>query len=241
MGPQSSLQEIDLGVELARISSRGFIPATATGDGAVGDTLESLLGLPRSNGSGVPDLSYRSTPTELKAGRASSSAQTTLFSCLPSRRSLTIRQLVRSYGVKTADYVRGLFIEVSTAGGNQLGFRLRVTTDPPAVGLIAPGHMPVWWWTRDDLGAKIARQLVVVRADSKRVNGRESFHYRSAVLYRELDRDRFLQAIAKNRIVINLRARYRRDFSDWKDHGTVFRLADPTALTHCYRATETLL
>jgi MvaI/BcnI restriction endonuclease family len=235
------LVEIDLRSELDRICRMGYIPAVRAGDSAIGDTLEQLLGLKPTNHPGVADLLYDGVPTELKARRKGSSSQTTLFSCRPSSQKVSIRQLVHSFGQRTAEHVKALFIEVSTKNGNGLGFHLRVDVASRQVELLDSQGDVLWTWAERDLAKKISSQLVIVEARERHNRETEEFRYESAMLYRDLRPGSFLGLVKNGDVVINIRARFKRDFSDWKNHGTVFRSQRSNALASCYLHVARLL
>lgn len=229
-----SLREIDLKSELTRIRTLGFVPAIRSADSAVGDTLESLLGLRPTNKPRVPDCLYQAIPTEVKAHREGSRSQISLFACEARHKAISVRQLVQRYGWRTDDFVKGVFIEVNRKKANSIGLRLAIDPDDRSVQMLSEDANVLWRWPETDLARKIASQLVTVNAEVRRDSTAEKFWYKSARLYRSLRPGSFLQLVEEGSVVINIRARFKRNLRDWKNRGTAFRLNDYEALLRCY-------
>lgn len=235
------LPEINLRTELARIRARGYIPAKRKGDSSVGDTLEAELGLVPTSKAGVADLLYNGIPTELKARRKRSKAKTSLFACRPQAQVLSTRELVRTYGRPTQEHVKALFCEVSVDGGNSAGFQLRVESASGRLYLLGPAGETLWIWEEENLATKIVKQLVIVEAESLGTRENESFLYESATLYSNLRPGAFFELVKAGSVVVHIRARFRANMADWKNHGTVFRSDRTQALASCYAHQEKLL
>jgi len=80
---------------------------------------------------------------------------------------------------------------------------------------------PQPYWGFDDLSNKAGTKLIncfFVKADSKKENGKEYFHYKKILMLRKFSFENFLEQIEKGNILIDFDAR------TGHNHGTKFRL-----------------
>jgi len=115
----------ELLAKLRLIAARGFIDATGFGDHTVGDTLESLLGIP-TNSKKTPDFKG----IEIKSGRLNrSSGKKSIFSKTPDWKTSPVtsaRELLDRFGYLDETKGRSQFYCTVTTRPNPHGFFLRV-------------------------------------------------------------------------------------------------------------------
>lgn len=234
--------------KLKEIETRGWIRNTRKGnDGAVGNVLEDLLGIPENN-LPIPNAAE----WELKARRANTSALLTLCHMEPSPRAVQIvdKVLLPYYGWKhqkagerypesemsfratlnSLSYTdRGLKVVV-----NKQERRIEISFDSAmcakrhqewlsSVGQrVGLGDLIVRpYWGFDDVFAKIGTKLVncfYVEAEVKRVDSIEYFHYNKALMLKSVNLERFIDSIEQGKIYIDFDAR------TGHNHGTKFRI-----------------
>ena len=233
---------------LIEIREMGWVRSARPGNaGAVGNTLEDLLGIEENN-LPLPNAAE----WELKTQRADTNALTTLFHMEPSPRAMKIvpRILLPNYGwthdkagVRYPSDEMSFRQTISGASRSDRGFtvlvnrrrkKIEVSFDSSSVsnrhaewlesvktraGLAELDPMPYWGF--DDLFYKAGTKLhntFFILADRKRENGVEYFRYSRFLMLQGLRMDRFMDAIAKGGILIDFDARTRHN------HGTKFRL-----------------
>lgn len=215
--------------------------------GAVGNTLEDLLGI-KENNLPLPNAGE----WEIKAQRGHTASLTTLFHMEPSPRAFGFVPKVflpkYGWGHKGAG---GLYSvnEMSfrqTITGNlrtDRGFtvipdwkekKLVVSFDAKTVGThhgpwlanvkarVGLGELnPQPYWGFDDLNAKARSKLIncfYLRAKTKIINNFEYFHYNEIFMLTNFAGDKFIHAIEKGHVLIDFDAR------SGHNHGTKFRL-----------------
>ncbi len=233
---------------LRAIRDRGWIPSARPGNpGAVGNTLEDLLGLEENN-LPIPNAAE----WELKAQRANTSSLTTLFHMEPSPRALKLvpRMLLPKYGWPHeragTKYPADEMSFRQTIHGKERsdrGFKaivdhtsrkVVISFDARAVDsrhgdwldMVAKraglGELdPQPYWGFDDLRCKAGTKLLncfYVLADVRWETGRELFRYSKILVLRGFDFDGFLNAIEQGQLMVDFDAR------TGHNHGTKFRL-----------------
>ena len=235
--------------DIKKIRDQGWIKSTrsAGNAGAVGHTLEDLLGIEENN-LPIPNAAE----WELKAQRANTTALTTLFHSEPSPRAMKIvpKILLPLYGwkhreaggkypvdeksfrqtinaLKRTD--RGFGVEV-----NQAERKVEISFDAGSVSSEQMDWLasvderinlkelsPKPYWGFDDLSCKAGTKLFncfYIKAAVKRIDKIEYFHYQDIFLLQKLSPDKFIEAIAKGLILIDFDAR------TGHNHGTKFRM-----------------
>ena len=88
--------------------------------------------------------------------------------------------------------------------------------------IVGPGALPVTpYWGFNDLYTKAGTKLLncfYVQADVKRENGKEYFHYNKVLMLKNLDLNKFIEAIEHGKLFIDFDAR------TGHNHGTKFRM-----------------
>ena len=233
---------------LLEIREMGWVRSARPGNaGAVGNTLEDLLGIEENN-LPLPNAAE----WELKTQRADTSSLTTLFHMEPSPRAMKMvsRVLLPNYGwphakagVRYPDDEMSFRQTISGVSRSDRGFtvlvnrrrkKIEVSFDASFVsnrhaewlesvktraGLGELNPMPYWGF--NDLFHKAGTKLhntFFILAERKRENRVEYFRYSRFLILQGLRIDRFTDAIAKGDVLIDFDARTRHN------HGTKFRL-----------------
>ncbi len=235
--------------ELIKIRNRGWIQSRRryNNAGAVGNTLEKLLGIEENN-LPIPNASE----WELKARRKNTVSLLTLFHCEPSPRALKLVQwLLANYGWKldetgvrysaleksfrqtlncSAPTERGFGIEVDRINKKvKLAFSFEAISpkhndwkqeiDSKGLSILASDYTPYWGFL--DLISKAGSKLpncFYVTAETKKENGKEFFKYSEIKMLSGFSSTKFIEMIESGRIYIDFDARTKHN------HGTKFRI-----------------
>lgn len=235
--------------ELIRIRERGCILSARPGNhGAVGNTLEDLLGIEENN-LPIPNAAE----WELKAQRINTTSLTTLFHMEPSPRALRFVPaiLLPTYGwrhskagVSYPETEMSFRQTICAYGFSDRGFSVKVDRDErkisvafnlnsvdmrhaewiASVGLKGGGIFEFHpYWGFDDLFHKAGTKLhncFYVRALSKIENGLKYFHFRDILMLKKFSLDKFVDAIESGDVYVDFDAR------TGHNHGTKFRIKD---------------
>lgn len=234
--------------ELIKIRDRGWVENTQRGnDGAVGNVLEELLGIPNNN-IPMPDA----TEWELKAQRMNTASLITLSHKEPAPREERIvsRILLPMYGWKHEEagirYPVGEKSFRQTMNGKTFtdrGFKVQVNNSQRRIEVVfdssevSPRHaewlksvednvglgpLPTTpYWTFNDLFMSIGRKFyncLYVKADVKHEGGKEYFHYAEAYFLKNVDIDKFIECVEAGNVRIEFDAR------TGHNHGTKMRM-----------------
>ena len=230
---------------LIEIRNKGWISTTRkNNDGAIGNTLEDLLGI-KENNLPLPNAAE----WELKAQKKGSTSLVTLFHMKPSPTAYKFvsRILLPNFGwkhkqagLKYPENEKSFRQTIKTTNYSNRGFSVQVNWKDKKVVVdfdvnkIDQNQHPNWYnlvknnvlhpqpyWGFEDLFHKAATKLhncFFVLAQTKRINKQLHFHYQDIYMLKKLDLDKFIQAIADGYIYIDFDAR------SGHDHGTKFRL-----------------
>lgn len=234
--------------ELRKIKATGWIENTRPRNaGAVGNTLEDLLGV-KENNLPIPNASE----WELKTQRLGTSSLTTLFHTEPSPRALrivpnillplygwqhrlagtrypkgeksfrqTINDLLRTdrgFGITIDKHNRKVSVSFDASTVLER-HREWLQSVEKRTGLGELNPQPYWGF--DDLFHIFGTKLVncfYVKARTKREKGKEYFYYEKILILEKLDLDRIISAIESGLILIDFDAR------TGHNHGTKFRM-----------------
>jgi len=233
---------------LKNIRDRGWIKnERGKNDGAIGNTLEDLLGIEENN-LPIPNASE----WELKTSRNGTTALTSLFHMEPSPRALRLvpHLLLPFYGwrhqkagTKYPDTEMSFRQTIYAKKPSDRGFavvvdwdeeKVEISFDADAVG----EHQADWlawvaervgldelnpqpYWGFSDLTHKAGTKLknmFFVQATRKRIDGQQYFHYDRAIMLSGFSSKKFIQAIADSQVYIDFDAR------TGHNHGTKFRI-----------------
>lgn len=233
---------------LCKIREEGWIESRRPGnDGAVGNTLEDLLGITENN-LPIPNAAE----WELKAQRDGTNSLTTLFHMEPSPTACKFvpKILLPSYGwahQKAGTHYpideKSFRQTISTKSYSDRGFCVQVDRLQRKIVIsfdathIAPHHAlwkksveervgyeqlnPQPYWGFDDLFYKLGSKLhncFYVKAERKREDKKDYFHYKKIMMLKSLSQEKFIEAIESGLVYVDFDAR------SGHNHGTKFRI-----------------
>jgi hypothetical protein len=211
--------------------------------GAVGNTLEDLLGIEENN---LPLAN--ASEWELKTQRLHSKALVTLFHLEPSPTALKFvpQILIPNYGwahkeagIKYPSSEKSFRQTLCATKYSDRGFKVVVDRFEKKISInfdaseISSKHNnwkknlqcvqlnPAPYWGFDDLFHKVASKLhncFFIKADTIKKNGKEFFHYKEIFMLKGIDQENLLQLIENGHIYIDFDAR------TGHNHGTKFRI-----------------
>lgn len=214
--------------------------------GAVGNTLEDLLGI-QENNLAIPNAAE----WELKAQRKHSNSLITLFHMEPSPRKLKFvpNILLKKYGwkhdkagVKYSEKCLSFRQTLNAAGVSDRGFSIHIDDQERRIIVIfnptlVAEHHTEWlnkillnkdinfeyspYWGFDDLCHKAGTKLhncILVQAESKIEDAKEYFLFRDILILKRFCPEKFIIAIKKGNVYIDFDAR------TGHNHGTKFRI-----------------
>lgn len=255
----------ELILKFHEIERLGWIENTTrlTNDGAIGNKLEDLLGIPENN-LPIPNAAE----WELKTQRDNTTSLLTLFHMEPSPRAFKIVSsvLFKKYGWPHKDAGKSYpFDEMSfratlSTKGYTRGFSIRVDREERKVSLVFdPSQVKqqdcdwldtvkrrvadvekleiVPYWGFDDLFSKARGKLLncfFVIAEMKTENGKQYIHYNKAYMLKNLLMEKFVSAIENGEIYVDFDAR------TGHNHGTKFRI-NPRIIPALYEVSEVVL
>lgn len=233
------------------IESKGWIPEPSKrimNDGAVGNLLEDLLGIPENN-LPIPNAAE----WELKAQRAETTSLVTLCHQEPSPRAakLVPDLLLPNYGWPHSEAgkkypLNEMSFRATLNAGTFMdrGFKVFVNRQEERVEIIFDsskcdkekhsqwlsqvnekvglGPLPTLpYWGFNDLYTKIGTKLIncfFVQAETKKEGGTKYYHYNNVLMLKSVDKNKFIDAIEQGIIYIDFDAR------TGHNHGTKFRI-----------------
>ncbi|MEG1856472.1 MAG: MvaI/BcnI family restriction endonuclease [Acinetobacter sp.] len=243
------ISKIELIEKFKQIEALGWIENTTrqNNDGAVGNKLEDLLGIPENN-LPIPNAAE----WELKTQRDNTTSLLTLFHLEPSPRALNIvpTLLLLKYGwphqqaeikypkdeksfrgtLNATTYTRGFRVCMNNEERKVcIQFDANKVIDKDQEWLqsvqLRVGNLndldPMPYWGFDDLFSKARTKLLncfYVQAEIKTENQKTFFHYYRVLMLHSLNLNKFLAAMNSGKIYIDFDAR------TGHNHGTKFRL-----------------
>jgi len=230
--------------QLREIKGMGWIPSRRSkyNVGAVGNTLEDLLGIKENN---LPIAN--AGVWELKAQRRETSSLITLFHFEPWPRNARIvpRILLPKYGWPHPTELREMSFRVTMSGDRYTDRGFRVIVDRAQQRLridfdasqIDPRHtdwlkqverraglgkiVPEPFWAFNELERKARPKLrssFYLTAQARVVNDKEEFLYDSLLMLQDFNFTRFLDSIEKGKVLVDF------DAKTTHNHGTKFRI-----------------
>ena len=247
--------------ELKKIRNQGWIKSTRPpgNSGAIGNTLEDLLGIEENN-LPIPNAAE----WELKTQRIKTSALTTLFHSEPSPRAVKIvpQILLPLYGWEHKEAGGKYSVDeksfrqtINALNRTDRGFGVEVNQNERKVEIsfdaevVSPEHgdwlasvnqrinldelAPKPYWGFDDLVHRAGTKLLncfYLKAAAKKIDKVEYFHYQDIFVLQKFSPDKFIDVITKGLILIDFDAR------TGHNHGTKFRMRQ-NALPDLYENT----
>src|SRR6266567_1110154 len=235
--------------ELTAICNLGWIPSYRRpgNDGAVGNTLEGLLGITENN-LPLPNAAE----WELKGQRRQTSSLVTLFHMDPSPRAMKLITglLLPKYGWPLDNHPNEWSFRqtISTPAPSDRGFQVEIDDTERKVVIsfnasavsekqsswlrsveerVGLGELnPQPYWGFDDLEHKAGTKLKTtfyILADAKTQNGVEYFKYNGVVMLQTFSFEKFLEALRQGLLKVDFDARSGHQRKA-HNHGTKFRI-----------------
>jgi hypothetical protein len=238
----------ELIAKFKEIESKGWIKNYRKGnDGAVGNILEDLLGIPENN-LPIPNAAE----WELKAQRSNTKSLLTLCHVEPSPRAVKIvpNILLPNYGwehkyagYKYPETEKSFRATLNGKTFTDRGFKVNVNRQEQRVEVIFDsskccekhsdwletikkqvglGDIKVRpYWGFNDLFSKVGSKLIncfYVQAETKKEGGVEYFHYNYVLMLKNVNLEKFINCIEQGKIYVDFDAR------TGHNHGTKFRI-----------------
>lgn len=224
--------------KLRDIKQMGYIETHRAGNTGIGKTLEDRLGIEENNIPG-PDAAG----VELKSTRKDSNNLTTLFTKEPPRgqRRLWNQDLVRELGYVDSKDRQALKVTVAPDDPNNQGFFL--TYDETSVDVAHEEYGVCATYPLDYLQETFEGkmpELVMVLAETKKVDGREHFWYNEGYHLDGFDGDAFLKLMRDGVITLDLRMHIK-DNGNIRNRGTAWRIMDDSRLDEAFEERTPLL
>ncbi|ELZ91150.1 MvaI/BcnI family restriction endonuclease [Haloferax sulfurifontis] len=223
---------------LREIKQLGHVETHRKGNTGIGKTLEDLLGIEENNIPG-PDA----VGAELKAMREGSGSLTTLFTKEPPRseRPFWGTKMVNELGYVDDKGRQALKVTIRPNTPNNKGFYLdyddtSVSVVHEDVGVCATYPLD---FLRERFEDKFP-QLVMVFADTKRIDGVEHFWYKEAYHLDGFDSDAFLDLMRDGVITLDLRMHLKESGAN-RNRGTAWRIMDESRLDEAFEDRTPLL
>lgn len=179
-------------VELSRIAQVGPIPSIATGQGAIGLTLQNALDIKRNSGSkstfhGIVINASRRYANGIRN-------RINLFAQVPdweNSKCKSSKEIINLYGYDISDNRKRLYCTLSTRIMNSQGLVLVVNhADNSLIEMYVKGGSsdPVVIWKIDKLVARLIEshsESMWVNATTHLIGGKQYFHFKEVVFYGE--------------------------------------------------------
>ncbi len=223
--------------EFNRIKNLGFIKSRRKHNTGIGKTFEDYLGVDENNDK-LPDFEG----FEVKSQRALTSSYLTLFTKSPAAPYRANTYLRDTYGQPYEDNIglkkihTSIFSNKYNTYVNTYGFR--IINDRPneviklSIKSIETGAIldeTVHWTYKqmEDALSKKLTALFYVNADTRRVDGKEEFHYTAASIFINPSLENLLRLIDEGKLMVDIRiGTYKsgKNIGKAHDHGTGFRI-----------------
>ena len=202
----------------------GFVSSKRKGPTGIGFTLECYLALKESNVS-LPDFGS----IELKSKRIKSNSPITLFTLNRIAWSLPVAEVIKHYGYYDPKRQRNALYCVVSNALNTQGLKLDITSIG-LVKIIDAKDEIVGTWSVGAVRDKIIEKmqaLLLVKAESKTINGIEHFWYKEASILTGLDYNKFFEALSTGGAFIDIRMHLKPNGAV-RNHGTGWRIRPET-------------
>jgi len=208
---------------MPEIEALGFIPTMRKGNTGIGYTLEKLFGIEENNNSGA-DLNG---VIEFKAARKGKSGRTTGF-CQNFIWNYRIRDVIRKYGWRDREkkerinFYPSLRVNVRSPNGLSMSIDdevLSIYDSDETVLASIPLAVVVFRFQQK------LNKLLLVYADTKKIEGKEHFHYNEAYVCQEPDMEQVIKLLRDGKIVVEPRCYIDTSNDRLRDRGVAFRLS----------------
>lgn len=211
--------------------SNQWIPSDRVHDTGIGKTLEDYLGIKENNFPGP-----NGEKVELKSMRKNSSSMISLFTKTPAPSS-GIKKLLINYGYPSQKDPSKNNLHVDLYGNRYTEIRgtpsLKLSVSPSRIDIASlDGNVYAGWeyeTLKNSFESKMYRVLLV-KADTRTVNGREEFNYNEAWVLMGFSFERFIKLIENGIVKVELRIGVypegHPNAGRPHDHGTGFRVLE---------------
>jgi len=207
---------------LQELSEKGWIKSSREHNTGIGKTLEDHLGIMENN-IALPDFGVM----ELKSQRIDTTSMVTLFTKSPE--GITNAEIRRRFGYPDREFpnVKILHQTINDGKRSSRGFQATINEKQGKL-LILKNKKLLGYYGLDFLRRKAVEKigdgLILVRAETKKAQGHEYFHYKDAYLLKEIDPTKFL---AHSKYDIRLGVYHSgAKAGQPHDHGSAFRLTE---------------
>jgi len=238
--------------DFERIKKLGFVQTTRPNnkDGGIGNTYEDLLGVKENNLKEADYLGF-----EIKSKRKYNSSYISLFSKSPTYPKKANSYLRENYGeIRDVNFLDKKKLYASVFGHRfsviyeKYKMKLKVDYDEDKVFLLIynldEDLLDEIYWSFDDLkkASKKMKNLMLVFAETKKIDNKIFYHYNNAEIYKEFSFSKFLQNIENGGIMLDLRIgvyNSGKNIGKTHDHGSGFRVTKEK-FKNLYQRHETL-
>ena len=208
--------------KMPEIKALGYVRTKRPGATGVGYTLEELFGIEENNDSGA-DLNG---VVELKTARKGKSCRTTSF-CQNFLWNYRIRDIIKKYGHRDKEkkervnFYPSLRVNAKTPAGLSLSIDAEVLSicDDDNITLASIPLSVIIFRFQQKLN-----KLLLVYADTKKVEGKEYFHYNEAYLCQNPSIKEVIKLLRSGKIVVEPRCYVDTSNDRLRDRGVAFRL-----------------
>ena len=219
----------ELESKLSEIKNMGFVESLRKGSTGIGFTFETLFGV-NENNIPIPDIGGR---VEIKTIRKDSKSLITLFTFNRGVWSIKQSELVRKFGYIDKKGRIALKNTVYYGKAVSQGLFLEIDESKNIIHLVDENTKEIvaTWDIYVIVGIFMTKmsRLLIVMADRKKEHGKEYFHYNEAYLLTDPSPRKFISAIKKSLIGIDIRM-HLKESGAVRNRGTAFRIKEKDLL-----------
>ena len=219
----------ELESKLSEIKNMGFVESLRKGSTGIGFTFETLFGV-NENNIPIPDIGGR---VEIKTIRKDSKSLITLFTFNRGVWSIKQSELVRKFGYIDKKGRIALKNTVYYGKAVSQGLFLDIDESKNIIHLVDENTKEIvaTWDVYVIVGIFMTKmsRLLIVMADRKKEHGKEYFHYNEAYLLTDPSPRKFISAIKKSLIGIDIRM-HLKESGAVRNRGTAFRIKEKDLL-----------
>ena len=219
----------ELESKLSEIKNMGFVESLRKGSTGIGFTFETLFGV-NENNIPIPDIGGR---VEIKTIRKDSKSLITLFTFNRGVWSIKQSELVRKFGYIDKKGRIALKNTVYYGKAVSQGLFLDIDESKNIIHLVDENTKEIvaTWDVYVIVGIFMTKmsRLLIVMADRKKEHGKEYFHYNEAYLLTDPSPRKFISAIKKSLIGIDIRM-HLKESRAVRNRGTAFRIKEKDLL-----------
>ena len=215
--------------KLSEIKNMGFVESLRKGSTGIGFTFETLFGV-NENNIPIPDIGGR---VEIKTIRKDSKSLITLFTFNRGVWNIKQSELVRKFGYIDKKGRIALKNTVYYGRAVSQGLFLDINESKNIIHLVDENTKEIvaTWDVYVIVGIFMTKmsRLLIVMADRKKEHGKEYFHYNEAYLLTDPSPRKFITAIKKSLIGVDIRM-HLKESGAVRNRGTAFRIKEKDLL-----------